>query len=83
MIAIAEVLPTVDLNLPRGIVLAAMYDKTADSLKMLSDLAAALEGVPQDLKEYIAKLLEETETTIKEKVPFAELDSSQKITINI
>ena len=78
LIAIAEVLPTVDLNLPRGIVLAAMYDKTADSLKMLSDLAAALEGVPQDLKEYIAKLLEETETTIKEKVPFAELDSSQK-----
>ena len=27
LIAIAEVLPTVDLNLPRGIVLAAMYDK--------------------------------------------------------
>ena len=38
--------------------------------KCLSDLAAALEGVPQDLKEYIAKLLEETETTIKEKVTF-------------
>ena len=33
LIAIAEVLPTVDLNLPRGIVLAAMYDKTADSLQ--------------------------------------------------
>ena len=78
LIAIAEVLPTVDLNLPRGIVLAAMYDKTADSLKMLNDLAAALEGVPDDLKEYIAKLLEETETAIKEKVPFAELDQSQK-----
>ena len=78
LIAIAEVLPTVDLNLPRGIVLAAMYDKTADSLKMLNDLAAALEGVPDDLKKYIANLLEETETAIKEKVPFAELDSSQK-----
>ena len=78
LIAIAEVLPTVDLNLPRGIVLAAMYDKTADSLKMLNDLAAALEGVPQDLKDYIANLLEETETAIKEKVPFAELDQSQK-----
>jgi len=78
LIAIAEVLPTVDLNLPRGIVLAAMYDKTADSLKMLSDLAAALEGVPQDLKDYIANLLEETETAIKETVPFAELDQTQK-----
>ena len=78
LIAIAEVLPTVDLNLPRGIVLAAMYDKTADSLKMLSDLAAALEGVPKDLKDSIEKLVEETETAIKEKVPFAELDQSQK-----
>jgi len=78
LIAIAEVLPTVDLNLPRGIVLAAMYDKTADSLKMLSDLAAALEGVPKDLKDSIEKLVEETESVIKEKVPFAELDQSQK-----
>ena len=78
LIAIAEVLPTVDLNLPRGIVLAAMYDKTADSLKMLSDLAAALEGVPKDLKDSIEKLVEETESAIKEKVPFAELDQSQK-----
>ncbi len=44
LIAIAEVLPTVDLNLPRGIVLAAMYDKTADSLKMLNDLIAISES---------------------------------------
>jgi len=78
LIAIAEVLPAVDLNLPRGIVLAAMYDKTADALKMLNELAAALEGVPDDLKEFIDELVKETETAIKEKVPFAELDKSQK-----
>ena len=78
LIAIAEVLPAVDLNLPRGIVLAAMYDKTADALKMLNELAAALEGVPNDLKEFIDELVKETETAIKEKVPFAELDQSQK-----
>ena len=78
LIAIAEVLPAVDLYLPRGIVLAAMYDNTADALKMLNELAAALEGVPNDLKEFIDELVKETETAIKEKVPFAELDQSQK-----
>ena len=30
LIAIAEVIPAVDLNLPKGVVLASLYDSTAD-----------------------------------------------------
>ena len=30
LIAVAEIVPTIDLGLPKGIVLGAMYDKTAD-----------------------------------------------------
>jgi len=72
LIAIAEVVPTVDLNLPRGIVLAALYDKTADSLKMMSDLLEILEDIPENLKKLIKEMITEAETGIIEEVPLGE-----------
>jgi len=59
LIAIAEVVPAVDLNLPRGIVLAAMYDKTTDALKMMGDLLDVLEDIPENLKKLIKDMIDE------------------------
>ena len=59
LIAIAEVVPAVDLNLPKGIVLAAMFDKTTDALKMMGDLLDVLEDIPENLKKLIKDMIDE------------------------
>ena len=64
LIAIAEVVPAVDLNLPRGIVLAAMYDKTTDALKMMADLLDVLEDIPENLKKLIKDMIEESKEAV-------------------
>ena len=38
LIAIGEVVPTVDLNLPQGVVLGAMVDKTDDAIELFNDV---------------------------------------------
>jgi hypothetical protein len=66
LIAIAEVVPAVDLNLPRGIVLAAMYDKTTDALKMMADLLDVLEDIPENLKNLIKDMVDESKEAVTE-----------------
>ena len=68
LIAIAEVVPAVDLNLPRGIVLAAMYDKTTDALKMMSDLLDVLEDIPENLKNLIKDMIDESKEAVTETI---------------
>jgi len=69
LIAIAEVVPAVDLNLPRGIVLAAMYDKTTDALKMMSDLLDVLEDIPENLKKLIKDMIDESKKAVVDIIP--------------
>ena len=38
LIATAEIVPALDLNVPKGVVLGAMIDKTEDSIKMFNDI---------------------------------------------
>ena len=38
LIAVGEVVPTVDLNLPQGVVLGAMIDKTDDAVELFNDV---------------------------------------------
>ena len=38
LIATAEIVPTIDLNVPKGVVLGAMIDKTEDSINMFNDI---------------------------------------------
>jgi len=38
LIAVGEVVPTVDLNLPSGVVLGAMIDKTDDAVELFNDV---------------------------------------------
>jgi len=68
LIAIAEVVPAVDLNLPRGIVLAAMYDKTTDALKMMADLLDVLEDIPENLKQLIKDMIKESKEAVTETI---------------
>jgi len=69
LIAVAEVVPTIDLGLPKGIVLAAMYDKTDEALDMLNFLAQALTDLPSNLKLFIQHLVDEAKAEIEEIIP--------------
>ena len=64
LIAIAEIVPAIDLGLPKGIVLGAMYDKTGDALEMLNQITQAVGDLPSDLKKFI----QETVDTAKKEI---------------
>jgi hypothetical protein len=66
LIAVAEMVPTIDLGLPKGIVLAAMYDKTDEALDMLNFLSQALITLPANLKLFIQHLVDEAKAEIEE-----------------
>jgi len=59
MIAIAEVLPTVDLNIPQGVVLGSMYSSAEDVQRMLTAVVEAgerLAGIdPKDIIPEVPK----------------------------
>ena len=59
LIAIGEVIPAIDLGLPKGVVLGALYDKTGDSMKIIAKLVDALRDIPDDVKDFIDKKQEE------------------------
>ena len=66
LIAVAEIVPTIDLGLPKGIVLGAMYDKTADALDMINQLAQAFGELPGDLKQFIQDQVDEAKADIEQ-----------------
>ena len=66
LIAVAEIVPGIDLGLPKGIVLAAMYDKTDEALDMINQLAQAITVLPSELKKFIQDLVDEAKTEIEE-----------------
>ena len=66
LIAVAEIVPTIDLGLPKGIVLAAMYDKTDEALDMINQLAQALGDLPGNLKQFIQDQVDMAKTEIEE-----------------
>jgi len=66
LIAVAEIVPTIDLGLPKGIVLGAMYDKTADALDMINQLAQAFGDLPGDLKKFIQEQVDEAKEDLEE-----------------
>jgi len=61
LIAIAEPIPALDLNVPRPIVLASLYHSIEDALEMLNALSEALEdlGVATQLQNLLKGLREE------------------------
>ena len=74
LIAIAEIVPAIDLGLPKGIVLGAMYDKTGDAIEMLNQIAQAVGDLPGDLKDFIQEIVDKTKEEIEEIIdPIAEV----------
>ena len=79
LIAIAEPIPAIDLNVPKPVVLASLYHSMEDALAMLDALAEALEDLPgmvsDKLQDLIKGVKEEVEETfvepIKEKTEMA------------
>ena len=79
LIAVAEIVPTVDLGLPKGIVLAAMYDKTDEALDMVNFLSQAIVTLPANLKLFIQALVDEAKEEIAEIIPdLPEVDIAER-----
>ena len=51
LIAIVEPIPTVDLSLPKPVVLASLYHSTEDALKMIDALIEAIKELPDSLRD--------------------------------
>ena len=60
IIAIAEPIPTVDLNVPKPVVLASLFDFTEDTLEILIKIIENIIDMPQELKENLNNLVEES-----------------------
>ena len=64
MIAVSEIIPAVDLNLPPGIVLGSMYASAEDVQKILTAVVKAGERLtdlsPEDLADLIPKIPQES-----------------------
>ena len=56
IIAIAEPIPTIDLNVPKPVVLASLFDFTEDTLILIEKVIDTLVDVPADVKETIDNL---------------------------
>jgi len=57
LIAIAEPIPALDLNVPKPVVLASLYHSMEDALAMLDALAQALEDLPGAVSEKLQELI--------------------------
>jgi len=64
LIAICEPIPTIDLNVPRPVVLAALYHSTDEALKILADVIEFFENIEipsaDEILEDLEEQLEET-----------------------
>jgi len=60
LIAIGESIPTLDLNVPKPVVLASLYDSTDDALILIEKVIDTLFDMPDELREKFDKLKEES-----------------------
>ena len=92
IIAIAEPIPTLDLNVPRPVVLASIYHSVDETLDILEALMDILEDIPGMASDKVQKLKEEilgplAGEGITDEAKFlsdyAECKQSAKITLGI
>jgi len=60
IIALGESIPTLDLNVPKPVVLASLYDSTDDALILIEKVIDTLFDMPKELREKVDKLKEES-----------------------
>jgi len=68
LIAITEPIPTVDLSLPKPVVLASLYHSTEDAIRMLDTLSKALADLPDTIRDLFDEVKEEVTEEITEEV---------------
>jgi len=56
LIAIAEVVPSVDIGLPKGVVLGALYDKGDEAIATMVAIMESLEDIPVFVTEKLEQL---------------------------
>jgi len=66
LIAIAEPIPTIDLNVPKPVVLASLYHSMEDALAMMDALAQALEDLPGMVSDKLQDLIKGVQEEIEE-----------------
>ena len=66
LIAIAEPIPAIDLNVPKPVVLASLYHSMEDALAMLDALAEALEDLPGMVSDKLQDLIKGVKEEVKE-----------------
>ena len=78
LIAIAEPIPTIDLNLPKPVVLASLYHSTDEALDVLKDVINFLQDIDiPSADEIIDNAKEEIEEFVDEKTGEGITDSAQ------
>jgi len=80
LIAFAEIIPAVDLNLPKGVVLAALYDKTGDAMALINDLVQGLKDIPAKVKEKVKDIEEDIKDIIPDVPDIPDIPSSAELT---
>jgi len=75
IIAIAEPIPTIDLNVPKPVVLASLFDFTEDTLALIEKVIDSLIVIPAEVKETIDKL---KEGIVEVDTPMGEVDVDVK-----
>jgi len=76
IIAIAEPIPTIDLNVPKEVVLASLFDFTEDTLLLLDKIIETFIDIPAEVKETIDNLKEGI-ITVKD-TPVGDVDVETK-----
>ena len=80
LIAIAEPIPALDLNVPKPVVLASLYHSMEDALVMLDALAQALEELPGVVSEKLQELIKGVKEEIIPESPIEEEEVKDLLT---
>ena len=57
LIAVGEVIPAIDLGLPKGVTLAALYDTVDDTLELLQSFIKSIKEIPSSVEEAVDKFI--------------------------
>ena len=57
-IAVAEVVPAVDLNLPQGVVLASMFDSVEEAIEIYDNIVESISDLPDSIRDLLKDIKE-------------------------
>lgn len=58
LIAVGEVIPAIDLGLPKGVTLAALYDTVDDTTELVLELVESIKEIPQSVEKAVRSFIE-------------------------